>query len=538
MSPHHQNNQSPDQQRSEKSAIVHSLLEFGADVVSASSTPSMDCYPIWRERFCGVDTTAALINHELDLTIHHSCRGETILHYWVDSTCGFNEEDSLSIVTLLLKKGADLHAKDSWGLTPILQVAFHIEDKQPRNFAILEFLLMRDEISREDEVEALELAGAVLFAAGDEQLFPQAGDYWRRAQDLRQIVTEGCGPIIKTPLVRLSGGRKEWVTHADLENIIQSPSLYEIQSFLVILRILSGKSWAAVESLCAPYCQSDLQITEGRYALILEKSWALLDAIRLFDRHEKGLRECTVNISYYLTYVLSIVQLQPEGHAVHALWNQENIKRSVEVILATDQYHLDDRESLSSDSDWYEIPIHNIVATELIASLDVKNTKIMQWLFQLVRRDKPEKFGTLLLNKACQDYYSTYYLASIRLLLDAGADPNSVDNLGNAPLHVVARMPQNYRELMNAAARLLLDSGAFLHRENKSGKTAADIWIERNEKGHDQNEDDGARWNARPDWCRTTRSLACLSAKVIRSHEVFYSDGDMPATLDPFLEMN
>jgi len=89
----------------------------------------------------------------------------------------------------------------------------------------------------------------------------------------------------------------------------------------------------------------------------------------------------------------------------------------------------------------------------------LENEKVMQWLFQLMRRDKPEQFGTLLLHEACQDRHSFHYLATIRLLIDAGADPNAVERFGDAPLHAVARLPQNQRELMDAAARLLLPVG-------------------------------------------------------------------------------
>jgi len=160
----------------------------------------------------------------------------------------------------------------------------------------------------------------------------------------------------------------------------------------------------------------------------------------------------------------------------------------------------------------------------------------MKWLFQVVHRNKPEKFGTRLLHMACEDKENIiHHFDTILLLLNAGADANAVDEFGNAPLHVVASLPQ---ELMDPAVRLLLESGAHLDRVNNAGKTAADIWIECNETEEDQDEDDEARWQARPDWCRATRSLSCLSARAVRSHQVPYLDGDLPVTLNPFVEMH
>ena len=136
-----------------------------------------------------------------------------------------------------------------------------------------------------------------------------------------------------------------------------------------------------------------------------------------------------------------------------------------------------------------------------------------------------------LLHIACKAEENIHHFATIRLLLDVGADPNSVDKDGNAPLHLVARLPQ---ELMDPAVSLLLESGAYLDRINNSGKTASDIWIECNEK----DENDGARWKARPDWCSATRSLSCLSARMIRLNKVPYSDGGLPVTLIPFVDMH
>jgi len=544
----HRKRQSSREKHAESSAIVHSLLEFGADVASASFRPS-DGFPIWREQFCGVDAAAALINHGLDLAMRSPYRGQTVLHYYASHkviTC-ITEEDSLTIIKLLLSKGADAHAKDEWGFSVILLVASQILlDRPGYNMTILEYLLERDEISREEKIEALELAGALLLS-GVWMLQPsqpsKAFDVWRRALRLRQIETEGIGPIIKTPLVQLRGVKKEWITLAELEDISSSPSQYEIQSLLVKLRIFSSKSWIAVESLLIrcfdrKYSLEPLLLVKDRRDLVLNILWAMLGSIRLFDPHELELWDWTVKITKCLITNLIIY---PE---IHGPWINEAIviETSIRLIVATDQYHLEDRGY--SDEHGMKIPYGYDVA-ELIASLEVKDVKVLQWLFQLMRRDKPEQFGSFMLHEACRNCYSTHYLATIRLLLDAGADPNAVerppcmrwpmDPSGNTPLHVVAALPQNCRELMDAAARMLLDAGAHLDSVNRSGMTAADIWIKRNEMGNNQDED--ARWNARPDWCRTARSLSYLAGRVIRSHKIHYADGGIPSTLIPFLDV-
>jgi len=522
-----QNHQEP-RVEPDTGAIVRSLLEFGADVVSGSIRPS-DGHLIWMKSMCGIDATVALINYGLDLKQRDSLSygGGTILHYWASLPSSYTQEESLSIVKLLLSKDADLlHVQDKGGFSPIIRAA------NSTNLAVLEYLLERADVTRVEKIEALELAGAVILTnfAGDEELRQKAFDCWRRALHSRQIETKESDPIVKIPLARLSGGKVEWVTTTQLEELIQQSSQYAIQSLLVRLRIFSGKSWAAIEPLFNRYFQDifeAIEHLENRYDLILDILWAMLDSIRLFDRHQKGLWKWTVTVAHRLFCTLSTLEREH-----HGLWNHETAKTSLQLILATDQFHLDDRGSLF-DVNRYAITIPFQVVKTLIAFPEMQSHKTMQWLFQVVHRNKPEKFGTHLLHMACKA--NSHQFDAIRLLLDAGADPNAIDGDGNAPLHVVARLRQ---ELMDPAVRLMLKSGAHLDRVNNSGKTAADIWIECNEIEDDQDEDDEARWNARPDWCRATRSLSCLSARVIRSNEVTYSDGDLPATLNSFLGMH
>jgi ankyrin repeat protein len=59
----------------------------------------------------------------------------------------------------------------------------------------------------------------------------------------------------------------------------------------------------------------------------------------------------------------------------------------------------------------------------------------------------------------------TAQTATVALLIDAGADPNAVDNSGVAPLH------RAVRTRCTAAVEALLDGGADPGRKNKNGST-------------------------------------------------------------------
>ena len=116
----------------------------------------------------------------------------------------------------------------------------------------------------------------------------------------------------------------------------------------------------------------------------------------------------------------------------------------------------------------------------------------------------------------------------LRFLLIAGANPDVVDKDGNGPLHLVAQMNCEQSE---AAGCLLLGFGAKLHRPNKAGKTAMDLWIECNEK---EGDDGVIRLPHRPDWCRTVPKLQCLSARCARAHQV--PDSKMPTVFHSYIK--
>ena len=94
-------------------------------------------------------------------------------------------------------------------------------------------------------------------------------------------------------------------------------------------------------------------------------------------------------------------------------------------------------------------------------------------------------------------YYKRYFninLALLRVLLEAGADPTAVliDDFrptNNTLLHFAAALSE--RELGDAAGLLLVEFGAKPHLVNIHGKSALDIWIERNEREENRKEKKG-----------------------------------------------
>ncbi len=407
-------------------------------------------------------------------------------------------------------------------MSPIIVAA------QYQNLPVLELLLKRNDISRKEKIEALELAGAVILEDGQGRnapLFYKAFGYWRRSLRLRMMgQQDGCGLIIKETEL-------EWATSEELELIIQSNE-FKLQSFLVRSRILSARSWIALKSFLffelddfdfLTYYNEPL-VEQGRLGDLLVIEWSLLKTMGRFHVLEKDLWSETQRIIDCLIYTLLHLQSNDDP-----LLNVATIKTSLELILATDRFHLD----ADPESPDHQQPISymNNSMIELIAMLadrpQLLNEDNMTLLSEWVGRDRRRRplKGRLLLNLACRDRQIINRWATVRLLLQLGADPDAPDDDGNRPHHVLAC----YNPTDEAAARLLMDGGAFSGRLNNGGNTAADLWKESHHL------DDVAQL---PSWlqnCDPVPMLKIQCGRTVRSHKIHHLQ--LPQSLRNFVEM-
>jgi len=204
----------------------------------------MDPSPIWTEIRCDANAVTKLINQGMDLTQRAPFFNETVLHHWAGGhyCCNIErdgwsslQEDSLKVVKLLIEKGADLLALDNWGFTPLIEAANGSHYGKLPNLKVLDFLLGRVEYSRAEKIEAMELAGAVILqTTKNASLFTKAFDYWRKTLHLRRQMEEGDSGFIDKPRLNLKNVQiTEWNTSAELENVIDHPDEFLIQSFFV-----------------------------------------------------------------------------------------------------------------------------------------------------------------------------------------------------------------------------------------------------------------------------------------------------------------
>jgi len=341
---------------------------------------------------------------------------------------------------------------------------------------------------------------------------------------------EATGSSAEKSLGPKRGGTKEWSSLAQLEHVIQHPEEYKIQSPLVRMRILSGISWKAVCPVL-DLCVTRLNESGITFVERVDILLAMLNTICRFhpretDKRFQRLTLCFVNeLIFELLTETSEIFLTGFPYATLFPFNAFETCFKL-ILLSINQFQPDYFRKMKFRSLFYLLVM--VFHLPGMLSEDRNRNSTIQLL-----RDRVTIFRLgFILTKACALPWINGNLAFIRLLLEAGADPNScLDGAGNAALHLSASLDDQV--LSEAATSLLVDFGAHVDRVNRAGQTARDIWIEtRNRNGAETG------WNALPDWCRTLPSLLCLAARVIQVHKIPYTRGKTPAILHPFVAMH
>jgi len=480
----------------------------------------------------------------------------------------FTEEDSLALVILLIENGADVTAEDKEGFTPLLTAAKECKLK------IFNLLLERREYSRSKIIEALELASAaIILGVPDDSLFRKAYEYRRRAHELREIEKEASGPSAEKKLGRKIGSNEEWTTLAGLDQLKRNPEENTIQAVLVKLRTLSGLISGNVNRYLSEWYVSrypPYSLNQERwiwkYSPIVDMIWGMFDVIisRLDPLSTSTGIVVWRNIFEDVIYFVDSLSYFPPSRSdlSDITYYYEIGQNSMDLILLAvrPSTPLTIYGSLISKQRVVKIflksiypLLHNLFFNHMDLPYWANSGLITKLLRLPVPQLEPNELGKFLfaanptlnhLKRYPNSYKFFVNLAFIRFLLDAGADPNTTNdhninetypmpNETNTLLHFVAAMCD--RELGDAAGRLLVGYGAKINLPNSDGKTALDIWIEKNETEATRNEELGG-WSPRPEWCCTSvPTLLNLAAKVIRIRKIPYLDA--PVILHSVVEL-
>ena len=172
------------------------------------------------------NVVAFLIEHGADLDLQDK-DGDTALYYAASSSLP-------EIVKTFLNLGAS-HMCSHQGLTPLHQASISA------NIAVVEYLIQRPEITREQRVDALELLGASRATQYKEfsllSFFVAEGlMYIKRGMEERFV--DPSQPILKQPKKPAYGNRKESQTPEELAQIEGDTEAILMESLLIKERIL------------------------------------------------------------------------------------------------------------------------------------------------------------------------------------------------------------------------------------------------------------------------------------------------------------
>ncbi len=553
--------------------VINLLVECGAD----PSDPASKGAPIWSLPLCNnVEAITTLIEVGMSLTLRHPIDGSTVLLKWIGQK-NILKNGTLDFIQPLLEKSSDLKARDEDGFTPTLLAAVVINNFQSSsgnqtdatqdfaiqkklNASILNFLLEREEVDRMERINAMELAGAViLFLHGELQFRGPPSklhrihdmnvgfEYWHRALQLRLSCTGECESILMTPSLNENNGLpNECNTLNELQELETQPSLWFLHASLMQLRILSSISSMAVARYMWPSVKDYFLYPELRkscatrnfpiYKLILEICLRALGAFSIHSSQSPPVEFLTI---------FDYLQITCDNIVNH----MDRKKDTADTFYAEEKWLLTKILKLTLKA-MYEMPSECIKRGSRIISILAENCsgiddqEILEYLSRIFRTEH----GNILLPIVFRTNFSINVIlryrgkesnlafATVRLLLQAGADPDVVDHNGDNPLHILLDSRLQI-DAIDSVARLLVDAGANLDRVNHRGRTVASMWYERFGNLENQRQEIRQEFADLPDWCRrNVPTLMCLSARIIRRRRVPYIN-KLPVSLQAFVQM-
>ena len=494
--------------------IVSSLIKNGADVNARGGKNKWTPLMMATSRgYCRMITF--LIEHGAYIDLQDSI-GRTALHYamFKDEKCfrGFK----LKEVSKLLAAGAS-HLRDNSGLTPLLGAS----DK--RNVLMVEHLIKRREIAKEQKIDALELLGASL-ALGPHKEFPfydvkEGFEYIKRG--MRERFADPSHPLLKQQMepVEAYQYRKESQTLEELAEIKHNRDAIIVESLIIRERILGTNNLVVLPQMrCAAYyfMRSNLHLS-----LLLHRN-----VIKIYLNHNFTVFVVTESVISHLRWI----------------WSDDLVKDDIFVktfdqivIVSEHEMH---RKMMEIEQDPAKCKVYINYLRDLVWMISKLNCSrvgklscVSPFLKTLCKLNPCDPSGKSFLHMFaifhCTDHRNVSYTDATKLLLNAGFDVNSTDSNGNTALHTIARI-SSYRYSNSShitdMLQVLIDGGAHHDFVNNDGKTPMDL---------------AKTYEVHMILTEQKRKLElqCIAAKAVKKLGIPYL-GLVPKTLEKYISMH
>lgn len=527
--------------------IVRCLVEHKADVNHVTKTNST---PLRAACFEGrLDIVRYLCENKADFHIANKYNNTCLMiscykgHYPVVSyllevgtdpnakaLCGASalhfsaEIGNVEIVRCLLDHGARMEANEH-GMTPLKAAAERCQA------VMVDYLIERPEISREQQIEALELVGASFANDKDNYDVGMAYRYLERGMKLRWSEE----PAIEKELpetVPAYDNWKETRTEEELERIGTDFNAIHMEGLAIRERIL-GKDNPEVPhpvifrgAVFADSARFDRCAQLWLHALHLKQATNLpvtkdlLRFAQVFSQMIKFGLEVSVD-SVHKVLTATVLEIE------------RNQARIINPGVKDDPESLQEEMENNCLTSLYLIMILTKVGKKEAEKVEFA---AMKEIYKLVQLNPLTSTGSSLLHLTVNqqtpvdDFHTNEVCkfpcaSTSKLLLQAGADPQATDRAKNTPLHVIVSYKKIVSDFLtlHAIIMALLESGAHIDSVNAAGQTplssaatgVAEIILKSQSK----------------------MSLKCLAAQSIRKYNLNYI-GQVPLSLESFIKIH
>ncbi|XP_033211455.1 protein fem-1 homolog B isoform X2 [Belonocnema kinseyi] len=447
--------------------------------------------------------------------------GATALHF--ASECGH-----CKIVSELLKHGTKM-TKNVSGMTPLIAAA----ERTRRH--VVECLVSREEVKKEETIEAYELLGASYANDKDNYCLSWAYSYLKKGMQLRYSDPENIIYKKRSEPVPAYENWRECENLAQLASIKNDQNALHMESLVIRERILGIHNPEVPHPIIyrgavfADAARFDRCIDLWLRALKLRQLnniSVVKDLLRFAQVFSQMIH---VGVHLQFTQVLSVleasvIEIERNKTKIHHPEPKDDVDQFIDEMesnITTTLYILTILTkliTLNEKGDKADLGKAHYLVHKLCA-LQAALRDGQTLLHLAVNAETPvDDFHT---NDVCKFPCA----ATAKLLVQCGADVNAMDNERNTPLHVIVSYEKPISDFMTLHAIImgLIEAGAHMDTVNSQGKTpyeaattgVAEIILR----------------------TQTKLSLKCMAAKAVKTYNLSYC-GSVPQSLESFIELH
>ena len=505
--------------------VLRCLVEHGADVNARSSTNNLT--PLMAASINGdVNVISFLVTQGANIDLQDNS-GNTALHH---AFLNLVEDEPVAHADTLLSLLGAFQLPNNRRLTPLLVAS------NKCMVSVVEHVMKRPEITKEERVTAIELLGASLVVKKS-NLLPESQSlslpFQFMKRGLEERFQEPSHPLIKQTMkpVEAYQNRQESQTQEELARIEGKFDALLMEGLVIRERIFGKDNVELLDPIqlvAQHHCgRRNFDICLGLHKHALEINKLCNQSVAL------DLNNLTQTFYTMVENNFRPRQKDVVGVLVEAVMEYEKQTVNLTKELEDEPRRLKEEKKKLLNSRLYSLLEFFQLFTKAEFSEEEGRASV-SWLPLMLSRFHPrDDQGNTLLHLAVNYKTPHKYLPkfefpcvkTFKVFLDAGISVNAINNNGDTPLHraVTIRPSGDKFYLLTDMLKVLLDAGAHHDFVNNDGKTPTEMA-----------RTDEARWILSE---RKTLELKCIAARAVKKFGLPYN-GVVPQTVEKYISMH